>query len=91
MSYFDSPKNKAIWERELRELKKEKRKREVNGYKPEKGEVNETQTKNPFRKKITFLELEASVIPQKKTETRSRQRTVTQTKSLKNPEPERSL
>lgn len=93
MSYFDSPKNKAIWERELRELRKEKREREVNGYKPEVGEIKDEQTKNPFRKKITFLELEASVAPQKKTEVRSRQnmRTATQTKSLKNPEMERSL
>ena len=93
MSYFDSPKNKAIWERELRELKKEKRKREADGYKPERREAKVEQDKNPFRKKITFVELEAKVAPQKKTEIKNRQNvnTITQTKSLKSPAIERSL
>ena len=93
MSYFDSPKNKAIWERELRELRKEKKKREENGYKPERGEVETAKTNNPFRKKITFLELEASVNPPKKTGVKSRQyvRSAENNKSLKNPEIGRSL
>lgn len=93
MSYFDSPKNKAIWERELRELRKEKREREANGYRPEMRERETAQNQNPFRKKITFLELEASVAPKKNTEVRSRQnvRATEQIKSLKNPRAERSL
>lgn len=93
MSYFDSPKNKAIWERELRELRKEKKKREENGYKPEGREVKTEQTKNPFRKKITFLELEAIFMKDKKAEVKNRQKTRTaeQIKSFKNPQIERSL
>ncbi|MGP1611596.1 MAG: hypothetical protein ACTTG8_00740 [Catonella sp.] len=93
MSYFDSPKNKAIWERELRELRKEKKKREENGYKPERGEVKAVETNNPFRKKITFLELEASVNPPRKSGVKSRQhiRAAEKDKSLKNPEIGRSL
>ena len=34
MAYFDSEKNKAMWQRHLLELKKEKDRRKENGYKP---------------------------------------------------------
>lgn len=60
MSFFDSPKNRAIWEREMRTLHAEKERRAMEGYKPEESLRREPQsmnTGNPFRKKISFQEL----------------------------------
>ena len=62
MAYFDSPKNRAIWERELKGLRAEKERRAKEGYRPQKGEqeisVESRQEQNPFRKRITLKELE---------------------------------
>lgn len=57
MSYFDSPKNRAMWERELGGLREEKQKRAENGYKPLPAYRNAAAsqiTDNPDRKKINF-------------------------------------
>ena len=35
MSYFDSPKNRAIWERELNGLRAERERRKREGYRPQ--------------------------------------------------------
>ena len=62
MAYFDSPKNRAIWERELKGLRAEKERRAKEVYRPQKGEqeisVESRQEQNPFRKRITLKELE---------------------------------
>lgn len=59
MAYFDSPKNRAKWERRLAVLREEKIRRQEQGYQPQEQkeavmEVND----NPFRKKINFKQLE---------------------------------
>ena len=62
MSYFDSPKNRAIWERELNGLRAERERRKREGYRPqidEKQAVSaEKKEQNPYRRKITLQELE---------------------------------
>lgn len=62
MSYFDSPKNRAIWERELRGLREEKERRAREGYHPQKEVSSASHQKqrdqNPYRIRISLQELE---------------------------------
>ncbi|MFR5633579.1 MAG: hypothetical protein ACLUFH_11425 [Monoglobales bacterium] len=60
MAYFDSAKNRAIWERELDGLRQEKEKRAARGYVPETVEKKEkTPVSESFgRRKINLQELE---------------------------------
>ena len=59
MNYFDSAKNKALWEKELSSLRGERDRRKIEGYKPQKEkEVEKSTEKNPYRRKITLKELE---------------------------------
>lgn len=60
MAYFDSAKNRAIWERELEGLRKEKERRADRGYIPEAAEKKEKrQVSESFgRRKINLQELE---------------------------------
>lgn len=63
MGYFDSPKNRAMWNRELAELRREKERRAAEGYHPQKREENEMQKAeaketNPNRRRINLAELE---------------------------------
>lgn len=58
MAYFDSPKNRAIWEKELASLRRERERRASEGYTPdEEGALNKAE-ENPLRKRVTLEELE---------------------------------
>ncbi len=61
MAYFDSPKNRAIWNKELEGLKAERARREENGFKPEANvkAVSENVNERPGRKRINLEQLEA--------------------------------
>lgn len=67
MAYFDSPKNRAIWNKELQALRAERERRAKNGFKPtEKRETmavqNEQQKQQralrPGSRRINLEELE---------------------------------
>ena len=61
MSYFDSPKNRAIWERELKALRVEKERRAREGYRPQPARPEKAvkpREENPFRRRVTLAELE---------------------------------
>lgn len=61
MAYFDSPKNKAMWKKELEGLRAERARREANGFKPEPQamSVSERTAERPDRRKINLEQLEA--------------------------------
>ncbi|MCR5118464.1 MAG: hypothetical protein K6B44_02445 [Lachnospiraceae bacterium] len=61
MAYFDSPKNKAIWKKELEGLRAERARREENGFRPETVEKAEVQKSadRPGRRRINLEQLEA--------------------------------
>ncbi|MCR5637340.1 MAG: hypothetical protein K6F97_00610 [Lachnospiraceae bacterium] len=60
MAYFDSPKNKAMWNKELAGLRAEKQERAKNGYQARNASksVNGAAKNNPRRRKINLKELE---------------------------------
>ncbi len=61
MAYFDSEKNKAIWQKHLASLDMERQRRKENGFKPEKvkaAAVSE-QAATPGIRVISFEELVA--------------------------------
>lgn len=64
MAYFDSAKNRAMWNRELAQLRQEKAERAANGYKPVEKETAAAKSKaavtedNPRRRRINLAELE---------------------------------
>lgn len=63
MAYFDSAKNRAMWNRELAELRQEKERRAIEGYKPGKTEEQRTAEKvakenDPRHRRINLAELE---------------------------------
>lgn len=64
MAYFDSAKNRAMWNRELAELRQEKERRAIEGYKPgqtEKTKAAEKAAKesnDPRHRRINLAELE---------------------------------
>ena len=64
MAYFDSAKNRAMWNRELAELRQEKERRAIEGYKPRSAEEIEGAQKeakkadDPRHRKIDLAELE---------------------------------
>ena len=58
MNYFDSAKNKALWEKELSSLRGERDRRKAEGYKPQKEKKEDTAEKNPYRRRSTLKELE---------------------------------
>ena len=58
MNYFDSAKNKALWEKELSSLRGERDRRKIEGYKPQREKAAEKEEKNPYRRRITLKELE---------------------------------
>ncbi|MFI3250195.1 MAG: hypothetical protein R3Y07_04465 [Eubacteriales bacterium] len=62
MAYFDSPKNRAIWDKELVGLRQERAVREANGFQPaaEKEKAMEKDL-NPYRKQINLEQLEAAM------------------------------
>ena len=64
MGYFDSPKNRALWEKELESLDMERKRRKEEGYRPEsKGTASKISAKakeneNPKVRRITLKMLE---------------------------------
>ncbi|MDO4265438.1 MAG: hypothetical protein Q4C63_03110 [Eubacteriales bacterium] len=59
MAYFDSPKNRAIWERRLSELRQEREYRRETGFRPVERSEAPVQTEDtPFRRRISLQELE---------------------------------
>lgn len=59
MSFFDSPKNRAIWEKHMSVLREEKAERKKTGYAPvERESQMEAAEGSPFRRKITLKQLE---------------------------------
>ena len=81
MAYFDSEKNKAMWERHLATLEAEKEKRKESGYKPSAAEnTRNTIEKKPGVRVITFQELvrkEAAKLQKSRGVVRQRQREMT--------------
>lgn len=64
MAYFDSPKNRAFWERRLSVLREEKERRSRTGYAPQEEDRQRRAApaaENPFRTRMTFAELEREV------------------------------
>jgi len=62
MAYFDSEKNKAMWEKRLMELGREKNRRAETGYKPQSDEsraalIENSMTQRPMVRIITFEQL----------------------------------
>ncbi len=59
MAYFDSPKNRAMWERTLAGLRAERERRKATGYAPVSGEEGKApEPANPYRRRISLSELE---------------------------------
>lgn len=59
MSYFDSPKNRAMWERKLNDLREEKKRRMEEGYVPPEGKAAAADMEhNPHRRRINLEQLE---------------------------------
>ncbi len=60
MPFFDSAKNRAMWERRLSGLRQEKERRRETGFAPQET-ARETvkAAENPYRRQITFKDLEA--------------------------------
>lgn len=59
MAFFDSPKNRAIWERRLSALREEKEERRKNGFAPtDRENQTEDQKDGQFRRRITLRQLE---------------------------------
>lgn len=63
MAYFDSAKNRAMWNRELAELRQEKERRAREGYKPGKSQEmlaaeKAVKAEDPRRRRIDLAELE---------------------------------
>lgn len=58
MAYFDSAKNRAMWERTLAGLREEKERRAATGYAPQNLDDKAKEAANPFRRRITLAQLE---------------------------------
>ena len=64
MGYFDSPKNKAIWEKEITRLEMEREKREQSDISGGR-QIEESREDNEEVKEITLAELEIIVRKEK--------------------------
>lgn len=60
MAFFDSPKNRALWEREMTGLRAEKQRRAEQGYEPQaKTQEKQAAAADTFgRRRINLAELE---------------------------------
>lgn len=58
MAYFDSAKNRVLWQRELSELRKERARREARGFAPGEQEPAAGKTDGRKRQRIDFRQLE---------------------------------
>lgn len=62
MAYFDSPKNRAIWERELESLRPERARREATGFQPLEQQVQAAaKEQSRYRKQINLEQLETAM------------------------------
>lgn len=62
MAYFDSPKNRALWDRDLLGLRQERTRREANGFQPtDRLEPTQEVEHNPYRKPITLEQLQEAM------------------------------
>ncbi|MBO5504793.1 MAG: hypothetical protein J5969_09985 [Lachnospiraceae bacterium] len=63
MAYFDSEKNRAMWQKRLATLEKERDRRKMNGYRPNDRRAAETsrslEAETPGVRTITFEQLVA--------------------------------
>lgn len=57
MRYFDSPKNRALWERELTVLRRRRAQREAGGYEAPVREELQPARENGCRIRVTYEEL----------------------------------
>ena len=57
MGYFDSPKNRALWEIELRDLKREKQQRKLSGQDGPRAASKEAGKTIPGRERTSYKEL----------------------------------
>ncbi|MDO5408533.1 MAG: hypothetical protein Q4F28_14590 [Eubacteriales bacterium] len=57
MGYFDSAKNRVLWQRELSRLKVERDRRSSTGY-GGPGAESKAENEHPGRQRITFAQLE---------------------------------
>lgn len=63
MAYFDSAKNRVLWQRALTELRAERERREKQGYVPDRDRPGKAQEKHSSgRVPITFSQLEQEVL-----------------------------
>lgn len=58
MAYFDSAKNRALWQKELAGLRQERARRESMGFMDEGRKKSGKGEENPNRIRITFAQLE---------------------------------
>ena len=62
MGYFDSAKNRALWEKELNDLEEIREQRKTEGYNPRRNVASRTSTSgeisNPKVRRINLKELE---------------------------------
>ncbi len=69
MAYFDSPKNQAIWDKEIAQMEAERERRRQNGFKPVEKQDAPSETghsvffegERPGVRRITLKELEMIV------------------------------
>lgn len=61
MGYFDSPKNKAMWEKEITRLEMERERREHSDVSSAGKEIEESRGANEKVREITLAELEKIV------------------------------
>ena len=84
MTYFDSPKNQAIWDKEIARMETERERRRQNGFKPDSRSMETREDKrsgygekeSPLVRLITLEELEEIVRMQKGNSSKGRQKDV---------------
>lgn len=57
MRYFDSPKNKAFWEKEMAGLRKKRAEREAGGFPEQSSRQQPDRENSPVRIRVTYEEL----------------------------------
>ena len=83
MAYFDSAKNRVLWQRELSELRQERARREQQGFRPDSQAVSEQTAERKRVRQITFRELEQEEIEAISKKQPSRSRTKKTEKEIK--------
>lgn len=79
MAYFDSAKNRALWQKELAGLRKERARRESMGFAAVGNNKLKESAENPGRIRVTYAQLEKEeqeAVQAKREQRAERQRTV---------------